>query len=96
MTLALPAAWVLRGSSAQAVAEIDRLGDDPGMVQVLMASAARMPYGQKHYWPIYRAAVEHNLPVAIHVGADIATLVGSMCSNGRSWVCGPCQEPQHR
>jgi len=40
------------------------------MVQVLMASAARMPYGQKWYWPIYRAAVEHNLPVAIHVGAE--------------------------
>ena len=35
-----------------------------------MASAARIPYGQKYYWPIYRAAVEHNLPVAIHVGAE--------------------------
>jgi uncharacterized protein len=53
-----------------AAREIHRLGDDPGMVQVLMASAARTPYGQKFYWPIYRAAVEHNLPVAIHVGAE--------------------------
>ena len=50
--------------------EIHRLGDDPGMVQVLMASAARIPYGNKHYWPIYRAAVEHDLPVAIHVGSE--------------------------
>ncbi len=53
-----------------AAREIHRLGDDPGMVQVLMASAARIPYGQKCYWPIYQAAVEHNLPVAIHVGSE--------------------------
>jgi predicted TIM-barrel fold metal-dependent hydrolase len=50
--------------------EIHRLGDDPGMVQVLMPSAARLPYGNPHYWPIYRAAVEHDLPVAIHVGSE--------------------------
>jgi predicted TIM-barrel fold metal-dependent hydrolase len=53
-----------------AVREIHRLGDDPGMVQVLLASAARLPYGQRAYWPIYRAAVEYDLPVAIHVGAE--------------------------
>jgi predicted TIM-barrel fold metal-dependent hydrolase len=50
--------------------EIHRLGDDTGMVQVLMPSAARLPYGNPHYWPIYRAAVEYDLPVAIHVGAE--------------------------
>lgn len=55
---------------AAAVREIHRLGDDPGMVQVLMASAARVPYGQKQYWPIYQAALEHDLPVAIHVGSE--------------------------
>jgi len=55
---------------AAAAREIHRLGDDPGMVQVLMASAARIPYGNPLYWPIYRAAVEHDLPVAIHVGAE--------------------------
>lgn len=53
-----------------AAREIHRLGEDPGMVQVLMSSAARLPYGQRAYWPIYRAAVEHDLPVAIHVGAE--------------------------
>jgi predicted TIM-barrel fold metal-dependent hydrolase len=53
-----------------AAAEIHRLGDDPGMVQVLIASAARIPYGNPIYWPIYRAAVEYDLPVAIHVGAE--------------------------
>ena len=53
-----------------AAKEIHRLGNDPGMVQVLMASAARIPYGNPYYWPIYRAAVEYDLPVAIHVGAE--------------------------
>ncbi|MCA1725126.1 MAG: amidohydrolase family protein [Thermomicrobia bacterium] len=53
-----------------AASEIHRLGNDPGMVQVLMASAARIPYGNPCYWPIYRAAVEYDLPVAIHVGAE--------------------------
>jgi len=53
-----------------AAREIRRHGDNPGMVQVLLASAARLPYGNKYYWPIYAAAVEHGLPVAIHVGAE--------------------------
>ncbi|HEX5501731.1 MAG TPA: amidohydrolase family protein, partial [Thermomicrobiales bacterium] len=35
-----------------------------------MPSAARLPYGNRNYWPIFRAAVEHDLPVAIHVGAE--------------------------
>ena len=41
--------------------EIRRLGSDPGMVQVLMASAARIPYGNRLYWPIYAAAVAYDL-----------------------------------
>src|SRR5262249_2192038 len=52
------------------VEEIHRLGADPGLVQVLLPSAARIPYGDRSYWPIYRAAVEHGLPVAIHVGSE--------------------------
>jgi predicted TIM-barrel fold metal-dependent hydrolase len=35
-----------------------------------MPSGARMPYGQRFYHPIYAAAVEHNLPVAIHPGSE--------------------------
>src|ERR1051326_6196963 len=51
-----------------AAQEIHRLGDHPGFVQVLMPSGARLPYGQRFYHPIYAAAVEHHLPVAIHPG----------------------------
>jgi predicted TIM-barrel fold metal-dependent hydrolase len=54
-----------------AAAEIHRLGDDPGMVQVFLTSASRDPYGQKRYWPIYRAAVEHGLPMATHPFMDV-------------------------
>lgn len=55
---------------ALAAKEIHRLGDHPGVVQVLMASGARMPYGQRFYHPIYEAASEHDLPVAIHPGTE--------------------------
>jgi len=54
-----------------AAEEIHRLGDDPGMVQVLLASAGNAAHGQKHYWPIYRAAVEHDLPIGVHIAADV-------------------------
>ncbi|MEO7911996.1 MAG: amidohydrolase family protein [Roseiflexaceae bacterium] len=60
----------LGSDPAASAAEVHRLGQNPGMVQVLIASAARIPYGNKHYWPIYRAAVEYDLPVAIHVGSE--------------------------
>jgi predicted TIM-barrel fold metal-dependent hydrolase len=62
---------LVASQDAQAAArEVRRLGEDPGMVQVLIASAAAQPYGHHHYWPIYAAAVEFDLPVAIHVGAE--------------------------
>ncbi len=53
-----------------AAAEVRRLGRNPGMVQVLLAAGARLPYGNAHYWPIYRAAAEHDLPIAIHIGGE--------------------------
>ncbi|HEU5328026.1 MAG TPA: amidohydrolase family protein [Thermomicrobiales bacterium] len=58
----------------QAVAEIDRLGDDPGMVQVLMGSATETPLGRRNYHPIYEACVRHQLPLALHLGGEGAGL----------------------
>jgi predicted TIM-barrel fold metal-dependent hydrolase len=55
---------------AQAVAEIDRLGDDPGMVQVLMGSANEAPLGRRQFHPIYEACVRHDLPLALHIGGE--------------------------
>jgi predicted TIM-barrel fold metal-dependent hydrolase len=59
-----------------AAQEIHRLGDHPGMVQVMMGSGARVPYGQRFYHPIYAAAVEHDLPVAIHPGNEGVGITG--------------------
>ena len=53
----------------KAADEIHRVGDHPQICQVLMASATEFPLGREFYWPIYEAAVEHDLPVAVHPGS---------------------------
>lgn len=55
---------------AQAVAEIARLGDEPGMVQVLMGSAAETPLGRRQYHPLYEACTHYDLPLALHLGGE--------------------------
>lgn len=51
-----------------AVGEIERLSPDPRFVQVLMTLRNEAPMGNRRYWPIYRAAAEAGLPIAVHVG----------------------------
>lgn len=53
-----------------AAREIRRLGGRPDLVQVLMASTTREPCGQRRYLPLFEAAAEHGLPVALHPGAE--------------------------
>lgn len=60
-----------------AVREIHRLGGHPGVVQVLLPSAARIPYGQRFYHPIYAAAAQYDLPVAIHPGTEGVGIAGA-------------------
>lgn len=67
---------------AAAAAEIRRVGGEKKMVQVLLCSATRVPYGQRQYWPIYEAACEMGLPVAIHPGSE-----GKGIANG--FIAGP-------
>lgn len=52
-----------------AVEEIERCANDLRFVQVLMLAMAEMPLGRSYYWPIYEAAVRHNLPIGIHAGS---------------------------
>lgn len=54
-----------------AAREIHRVGDDPGMVQVLVGGLTGTGFGHKQYWPIYQACVEHGLPMAVHPTADV-------------------------
>ncbi|HET8523960.1 MAG TPA: amidohydrolase family protein [Thermomicrobiales bacterium] len=70
------------GDPELAAKEIHRLGDHPGVVQVLMGSGARMPYGQRYFHPIYAAAVEYDLPVAIHPGNEGSGVSGSPTAAG--------------
>lgn len=64
-----------------AAKEIDRLGQHRDVVQILVQAGAHQPYGDRRYLPIWEAAAEHDLPVAIHVGGvgtfgTAATTVG--------------------
>ena len=54
----------------RAAEEVRAFGDHPDVVQVLLPCAANSDYGDPHYHPIYEAAVEVGLPVAIHVGVE--------------------------
>jgi predicted TIM-barrel fold metal-dependent hydrolase len=63
-----------------AVAEIERLGDHPRFVQVLINHRTREPLGSRRYWPLYEAAVAYDLPIAVHVGGH-----GSDTVSGAGW-----------
>jgi predicted TIM-barrel fold metal-dependent hydrolase len=52
-----------------AVAEIERVAEDPRFVQILVPA----PYGNQRYWPIWRAAAERGLPVALTFGGGTGT-----------------------
>lgn len=51
-----------------AAAEIHRVAGDPRFVQVLLLIRTAEPLGRRRYWPLYAAAVEHELPIGIHFG----------------------------
>jgi len=53
-----------------AAEEIRRLADHPDVVQVAMGAGTQIPLGDRRYWPIYEAASEAGLPVAIRAGAE--------------------------
>ena len=48
--------------------EIDRVGDHPGFVQVLLPVRSEAPYGHRRYLPIFAAADRHNLVVSLQFG----------------------------
>ena len=65
----------LRGSivvpnqnAARAAAEIERVGDHPGFVQVMLPVRGDAPYGNLRYDPIFEAATRKGLAIAIHFG----------------------------
>jgi predicted TIM-barrel fold metal-dependent hydrolase len=63
-----------------AAQEVERLGDHPRFLQVLLNVRTREPLGNRRYWPLYEAAVANELPVAIHVGGH-----GGNTITGTGW-----------
>ena len=59
-----------------AVREIDRLGDHPKVKAIMLSTGARMPYGNRHYHPIWEACERHGLVVGIHPGSEGAGMAG--------------------
>lgn len=66
----------------QAAEEIDRLGDHPRIVEVIMASGTPAPLGQRRYHPIYAAAERHGLPIATHTTTEGRGMNGPPTSAG--------------
>ncbi|MBV9538725.1 MAG: amidohydrolase [Acidisphaera sp.] len=52
-----------------AAEEVERLAPDRRFVQVMVLAAGELPLGRKMFWPLYRAAERHGLPIAIHAGS---------------------------
>ncbi len=61
-------------------AEIERLGDHPGFVQVMLAIRTSEPLGRRKYWKMYEAAVAHDLPIGVHFGSQ-----GGHPTTGAGW-----------
>jgi predicted TIM-barrel fold metal-dependent hydrolase len=49
-----------------AVSEIERVGEDPRFVQVLLPVRSDLPWGQKSNHPMFAAACEHSMHVGLH------------------------------
>lgn len=64
-----------------AVKEIDRIGSDPGVVSILGLSKTSEPIGSRKYWPIYEAAIRHDLPLQIHLSQG-----GGNPNTGTGWT----------
>jgi predicted TIM-barrel fold metal-dependent hydrolase len=54
----------------RAAAEIRRVAQDERFVQVLLPGGSERPYGDPRYLPIFEAAAEHGLRVAIHANGE--------------------------
>lgn len=60
------------------VDEIERLAPNRQFVQVLTLANGEAPLGKRQFWPIWRAAEKHGLPVGIHAGSSYRHPVTSL------------------
>jgi uncharacterized protein len=57
--------------TAAAVAEIERIGEHPGIVQVLLPVRTDAPWGNVRHRPVLRAAAERGLVIGLHAWGRI-------------------------
>lgn len=67
----------LRGSvvvpiqdAALAADEINRVGENPAFVQVMLPVHSESLYGNRRYYPVYEAALRHDLVLGMHFGGN--------------------------
>ena len=53
-----------------AAQEIDRVSGNPAFVQVQLPVRSEALYGNRRYYPIYEAALRHDLAIGIHYGGN--------------------------
>jgi uncharacterized protein len=56
-----------------AAEEIERWAGDRRFAQVYLPAQSEVPYGRELWWPIWRAAEQAGLPVALHLGGSFRT-----------------------
>lgn len=59
---------VVHQDPAEAAREIDRLGDHPGFVGVLLPLWSQMPWGRRIWHPLFAAIERHDLVANVHFG----------------------------
>jgi predicted TIM-barrel fold metal-dependent hydrolase len=59
--------------TASAVEEVARIAESGRFVQIGLPARATEPYGNQRYWPIWEAAAEHGLALAITYGGASLT-----------------------
>jgi predicted TIM-barrel fold metal-dependent hydrolase len=52
-----------------AVDEIERVASDKRFVQIQLVTNQETPLGRRHWWPLFAAAVKHDLPIGLHPGS---------------------------
>ena len=65
-----------------AAREIRRNGDNPAVIQVIIPAGSRLPYGNRFYDPIYKAAQKYGLPICVHFGAEGAGFANAPTAAG--------------
>jgi len=59
---------IAQEDAAGSVAEIEARAGNADFAQILLLPRTDEPLGRRRYWPIFAAAAETGLPIAVHVG----------------------------